>query len=42
MAAAANEDCKIENCCLMRGRSETFDSKRFKSIKGNFSDGANE
>ena len=24
------------------GRNETFDSERFKSIKGNFSDGGNE
>ena len=24
------------------GRNETFDNERFKSIKGNFSDGGNE
>ena len=44
MTAATNEDCigwLLENCYLM-GRNETFDSERFKSIKGDFSDEANE
>ena len=27
---------------VLWGRNETFDSKRFKSIKGDFSDGGNE
>ena len=44
MTAATNEDCLewlLKNCCL-RGSYETFDSERFKSIKGDFSDGENE
>ena len=41
---AINEDCiwwLIENCCLMR-KNETFDTERFKSIKGDFCDRGNE
>ena len=44
MTAATNEDCigwLLENFCLI-GKKETFDNARFKSIKGNFSDGGNE
>ena len=42
MTVTTNEDCIVwllENCFLMGGRNETFQSKRFKSIKGDFSDG---
>ena len=45
MTAATNKDCigwLLENCCLMGKKLETFDCERFKSIKGDFSDGANE
>ena len=44
MATATNEGCigwLLENCYL-RETNETFDSERFKSIKGDFSDGGNE
>ena len=44
MTAATNEHCigwLLESCFLM-GKNETFDGKRFKSIKGYFFDGGNE
>ena len=44
MTIATNEGCigwLLENS-IWWGINETFDSKRFKSIKGNFSDGGNE
>ena len=44
MTAATNEDCTgwlLENCCLM-GKKWNFWYERFKSIKGDFSDGGNE
>ena len=44
MVTATNEGCigwLLENCYL-RGTNETFDRERFKSIKGDFSDGGNE
>ena len=44
MTAATNEDCIDDylKIAVWWGRNETFDSERFKSIKGDFSDGKNE
>ena len=41
MTAATNEDCIgwLLEIAVWWGRNETFDSERFKSMKGNFSDG---
>ena len=39
MKVAQSDYLKIAICW---GRNETFDSERFKSIKGNSSDGGNE
>ena len=44
MTAATNEnyiECNLK-IAVWWGRSETFDSERFKSITGSFSDGGNE
>ena len=44
MTTATSEGCigwLLENCYLT-GKKWNFDSKRFKSIKGNFFDGGNE
>ena len=44
MTTTTNEGCKVDylKIAIWWGGNETFDSERFKSIKGNFSYGRNE
>ena len=43
MTAATNEGCIgwLLETCIWWGKNETFNSERFKSIKGDFSNGGN-